>query len=228
MYSRPVNRCPVASRAGHRTRVRGRRVSRSAVRVGVWLTVAFLPSPVAAIMTENSPSPRQVVERYIRSANRHDVTAMLSCLADDFVFSAAGSAFRMTKHDLLPVLAWDAGLNGRARFRTLAASATSATVVVTERNDFYRLLGIGQQSYRARFTVRNGVMHEEVIEEMIKQGLTVAEALIPVVAWARLHRPEQLDGIYQDGQPIYDGESATRWVALLQAWRASTAPTPPG
>jgi uncharacterized membrane protein len=133
---------------------------------------------------------------------------MLSCLADDFVFTDAGSTVRVAKHDLLPVLAWDAGVHGHARFRTVAASATTATVVVTERNDFYRLLGIRDQSYRARVTVRDGVIHEEVIEEMIKQGPTVAEALVPAMTWARLHRPEGLDEIYHVGQPIYDGESA--------------------
>jgi hypothetical protein len=175
-------------------------------------------------VAESALSPRLVVARYVRATNRHDATGVLSCLADDFVFTDAGSTFRIAKHDLLPVLAWDASVNGRARFRSLAGNRTSATVVVTERNDFYRLLGIRPQSYRARFTVRGGVIHEEVIEEMIKQGPTVAEALPPVVAWARVHRPEGLGMIYHDGQPIYDGESAMRWVALLRAWRESTAP----
>jgi hypothetical protein len=179
------------------------------------------PSPLLAFFpTQSGPtSPQEVVNRFIRAANRHDLKGMLSYLTDDFVFRDSASTFRVTKPELLPALQWDLALNSHVRSHLLKTDSESATFVMSERNDFYRLLGLRQQSYRVRFVVREGRIREEVIEEMIKDGPTSSEALAPAVDWARAHQPDTLVKVYRDNQPIYTGETANTWIALLREWR---------
>lgn len=71
------------------------------------------------------PLPQRVVGRYMHESNRHDIAAILACLADDFVFLTTGSSLRLTKRDLPPVLEWDAALNDHASVRLLASDPST-------------------------------------------------------------------------------------------------------
>lgn len=67
---------------------------------------------------------------------------MLRYCSDDFVFRDERSQFRMDKLDLRPSLEWDAVLHGKMTYEVIEEGPESAVVLVTESNDFFRLLNL--------------------------------------------------------------------------------------
>jgi hypothetical protein len=64
-------------------------------------------------------------------------------------------------------------------------------------------------------------VREGVFANVPGESPTLEQALAPVVEWARETDPAALDGIVHGGLPVYRRESATRWLALVERYRAA-------
>jgi hypothetical protein len=94
-------------------------------------------------------------------------------------------------------------------------------VVVTENNDFFRLLRLDGQKLRVKFIVKDGKLKEEILESIFKTNPPYEEALQPAIEWARTHRPRDLARAYPSGKMVFNGTAAKAWASLLREWRYS-------
>ena len=161
-----------------------------------------------------------MLEAYLSALNRHDLAAALERLAPDVVFTNVERTWSLQRAEVEGLLAWDAALRSRMRCERFRERGDRAQAIFRETNDLLGLLGIDERRYRLTFTVRAGRIVEQVIEPLAGEGPTDADALAPAIAWARNEEPAELDAIYPEGRMVLDGDSARRWVALLERWRA--------
>ena len=164
---------------------------------------------------------------YLAALNAHDLPRALAHLSADFRAHFPAVGVSLTREDLQAAFGWDVGTNGVFSYDRLDPNESEVSGVITEANEFYRLLGL--ESTTAKITFRfdaTGCIQEQVYEPL--SGLhSVAEALKAPTAWARREEPGELEAIAPGGQLVYTESAGRRWVGLLRRWRTSLdAPSP--
>ena len=164
--------------------------------------------------------------------NRHDIPAFMDLLADDFVWiDGVTSEVQANKEALRSMLGWDVATNARTEVPEMTAEDGRVAVTAVEVNDFLELSGIGPLTTRMLFRVnQQGLITEQTVLSVEPDPFAaVREAIEPVVAWAEVHRAEELAEIYEGGRiRRYDGETGRKWVEMLRGWRAGRAAAGPG
>jgi hypothetical protein len=162
---------------------------------------------------------------YLAALNAHDIPGALAHLSADFraYFPAVGAS--LTREDLPAALGWDVGTDGQFIYERLEASGSEVSGVLTEANEFYRLIGLEPTTGRATFRFDAvGRIREQVYEPPSGLAPSVTDALKAPMAWARREEPDELEAIAPAGQLVYTENAGRRWVALLRRWRASIDP----
>ncbi len=168
------------------------------------------------------PAEEQIME-YLERIDRHDVDGALALVAEDFQLRFGGSAASMSKDDLEKALAWDAAVNSRATHEIVSSSEDSATVLTTERNDFFALIGISALRSLSTFEVNAEGRIEKQRSNVLDGQPSWIDAMKPAVEWCSIHRPDELAAVHDEGRIVFDGASARRWLSLLRAWRKATS-----
>jgi hypothetical protein len=159
---------------------------------------------------------------YFAALNSYDIPGALVCLSADFraYFPAVGAS--LTREDLPAALAWDVATNGQFSYDPLEASESEVSGLLTEANEFYRLLGLEPAIARVTFRFDAiGLIREQVYEPRSGSHLSVADALKAPMGWARREEPEELEAIAPGGQLVYTESAGRRWIELLARWRDS-------
>src|SRR5262245_56012049 len=81
-------------------------------------------------------------EAYRQAMNRHDMQAVLSCLAADYEFKVANSNYKVAKKDITGQLEWDFAVNASSAYSDIQINGNTISTVLTEQNDFYKAIGI--------------------------------------------------------------------------------------
>lgn len=170
------------------------------------------------------PDPRSVVEAFLAAANRHDREAALALLAEDYVFRETGSLQGMDREDMGDLFAWDEVIESRAHYEALEVGEGEIVGVFSETNALYRALGIPRTSCRLTFRLRDGLITEQIIEQVLGEGPTFEEALAPFLEWAEENSPDDVEQLLPDGALVFNPRMAARWLVLLDRWRADGAP----
>jgi hypothetical protein len=171
------------------------------------------------------PMPLDPVARcrsYFAALNSYDIPGALACLSADFraYFPAVGVS--LTREDLPAALGWDVATNGQFSYNPLEASESEVSGVLSEANEFYRLLGLEPAIARATFRFDAiGLIREQVYEPRSGSRLSVTDALKAPMCWARREEPEELEAIAPGGQLVYTESTGRRWIGLLARWRAA-------
>ena len=159
---------------------------------------------------------------YLAALNRHDVAAALSHLSPAFRLRFPGDV-SLGRAELPTVIGWDAGTHGRVDYDYLIVEDDHVSAVLSESNDFYTLLDLGEVSSHATFRFDADGLIVEQWYEPVSPRRTVPEALEAPLAWGRAHRPAEVDQLLPGGRMQYSEEMGRRWVAFLRAWRAGVA-----
>lgn len=187
----------------------------------MWSKIQRYGVLILTISMACTTDPKGQIDAYLAAINMHDVERATSYLANDFRITFVDYGVSLDKAQAREALAWDAGANGHVRFEPSDVQEYAITGVLTEENDFLRLVGIpvlkAETTYRFD---RHGLIKEQSYESLPGQA-SFQDAMQPAVAWAAEYRPEELAEIYPDGQMIYNEEMARRWVVLLKEWRAA-------
>ncbi len=166
-----------------------------------------------------------VVESYLDAFAQHDLYAVADYLAEDSEMTFTGADFKMSKKQILTLLGWDVGANGRFSHELITAKNDIIVISLTEHNDFLDLLYLPPLQAEMKFTVNDIKLIQSILYTpkgaMAEDPNLVQRALQPVVQWAHENAPERLKTIYPNGQISYNEESAREWCQLLREWRAS-------
>ncbi len=166
--------------------------------------------------------PKGQVDAYLAAINMHDIERARSFLASDFRITFVNYGVSLDKEQAREALAWDAGANGHVSFEPSDVQEHAITGVLTEENEFLKLVGIPVLKARTTYRLDEQGLIREQFYELLPGQASLQDAMQPAVAWAEEHRPKELAEIYPDGKMIYSGEMARRWVALLKEWRSAT------
>lgn len=170
-----------------------------------------------------TPQPKDRLDAFLDAINHHEVDQAMSSLAEDFHLVFVGFGVSMTKEETRGALAWDAGANGRVSYTQIEILENTITGILTEENDFLRLVGIPELKSRNTYVLdEQGLINQQLYEPIPGQP-SFQEAMQPAVTWAVEYRAAELAEIYPDNQMIYTEDMARRWVTLLQEWCEATA-----
>jgi hypothetical protein len=164
----------------------------------------------------------KIIISFFGAIEKHDTEGALDLLAEDFVFRSSDSKFRIDKRQFRDVIEFDSAVNSKARYLVEDERDGSITLVVTESNDFLRLIGIREQKLRVTFVIRGGKIQEEVLRELLHEGPSYQQAMEPLVEWAKLNRPEAFAKVFGATGAKFTGETAPIWLSLARAWRQAT------
>ena len=165
----------------------------------------------------------QRFQSYRNALNNHDKEKALTYLAEDFKLVFVDFDMTMTKDQVVDVLGWDVGANGKVTHGELHVSENTISGTFTEQNDFLKLINIPQ--LKAKIIYKFG--EDGLIKEQLYQALpdqpSFLEKMKPAINWAAQYREEELAIIYPNNQMLFNEEMAKRWVVLLKDWRKATS-----
>lgn len=186
----------------------------------VWLFLqglAPLPEPTAVA----------VVRDYLSALQRLDAEAMNRYLADDFVVvSTDGTAKPYDPAVALRTCEWEREMHTEWTAQVIGADKSSVSVVLTERSDYYRLLGLGSGTQVVTYIVESGRIRREVVRFVVEEHGTQADAFGRFSTWlvTALDRREPAL-LRSDGTLIFDGKSAPRMRYWLERWQTDRSET---
>jgi len=176
---------------------------------------------VSCSTNNQSKNIRKKFDAYFKAHNDHNIEKELSFLSDDFYLHFTAYDIIINKIDIINVLGWDKGVNGRVSYEKLEIKGDSITGVFIERNDFLKLIGIEELKATIIYTFdRSGMIIRQTYTPFPDQP-SVQDKLLPVIEWARTNRSIELNEIYPQNQLQFDLEMAEKWVTLLNDWKNS-------
>lgn len=190
------------------------------------MTTLSLATTLCMLGTISDGSPVEVVGELLRRINEHDVAAAYAMLTADFEFRDGDGTFVLHRQEARSMLEWDAAVRSRAEIAVLDVRPDSVTVQLTESNAFFDAIGVESISHRVTYVVAGGSISAIVLHQAEAVGAKVEEALSPALEWARRERPDALAAVTTGGTPVYTGDSAVRWLALLDEARRAGALEP--
>ncbi|MHC4989792.1 MAG: DUF1573 domain-containing protein [Planctomycetota bacterium] len=188
----------------------------------------------AAIILANGPTlhartrieavdPRVArVQAYLDARKRGDrdvVTAMLSDDSRIWFGAREGEGTPRREDGDGPWAGWDREMNQASRTEQWAADGNAVTALLTETNDWYRLL----DRPPARIQLTWWLDEEQRIEGFLVAGLPrdpdAPNRYDQFETWAKAHHLEALEELMPDDEIVPSRENAQRWRTLLFAWR---------
>lgn len=170
------------------------------------------------------PPPLSLADRvraYLAASERGDVSEAESFLAPGARFwreEKTGPGQLIDRRS--PAAGWDDELHTSLTCRDLTVVGSAVGGICDERNDFYRLLGI--DAMRVRLTTWfDG--QDRILEQFLEplpDNPDFDALIVPVLDWAEEHRPQDLAALFPDERLERNRDTAQRWRALLEAWRA--------
>ncbi len=161
---------------------------------------------------------QQIVGAYLEHVADHAIEDALACLAPDFILEFEGAGFTLTKAQTARALEWDVGANGRLDWRVVEELPPLVTIAGSEGNDFLDMIGVGSLDFQSIYTVAAAGLISRQLHEVSWGEVSLEDAMAPLTAWASEHAPEELNEICPEGQMVYSGPMAVRWVQLAQEW----------
>ncbi|KPJ90710.1 MAG: hypothetical protein AMS18_10205 [Gemmatimonas sp. SG8_17] len=169
----------------------------------------------------------ELTRQYFEHHNRHDLTSELACFADDAVFEMPGWPPLRGKDALRDQFAFDSVLDSEITVGGLRVLADTVIIdSLTERNDFFRLMGIPEVRYLpgSRLVYRAGQIQKVQSAQILPADMEATSAAIErVLEWLHTAHPELGAEIESGALFHYNAETANLWLQLLREWRGSVA-----
>ena len=186
----------------------------NAIVLSLLLSHGEVPAVTAAA------GPKAAVDCVMAAWNAYDADAARQCYGEKPVARNA--------HGVVPVdWAFERGLRSfdrvaRSRFRAEVRRAEGEAIEyrLHETNDFLAALGLDGVSALWRYTVRDGRVEEE---ELLDADASFRSRLRKFTEWGRTAKPAGWESVVDpEGIVRFDGETASRLIALAKEWRGST------
>jgi len=162
------------------------------------------------------------LQAYEQAHNRHDIEAVLAMCTHDVRFEVVGVWIKVGKENVRLLEEWDAAVDGSLSLKDFVASEGMVSCHALERNEWFKLAGIGEVEYSScRFSFRQGLIAEMRCEMTVECSEAIGRVLRSVTGWASREREEEFTRLMPEGEFLYGRESARVWLALLREWRQS-------
>jgi len=183
--------------------------------------VTIAPVVLSVLLLVSSADPRQVVRGYLDALRDLDQDRMDAYCAPDLVWVGADGSERKP-----PDAAAARGMRDFERemktvwtHRIVAVGGEWVTVEMTEKNDFYDLLGVGRRTQREVYFVRGELIHRIETREMRQERGDYRTEYARFQDWL-LSTPAASDpNLVRDGGLRFDATSARRMRPWLEKWR---------
>ena len=185
-------------------------------------TVLLLVIAIAFATPAAAGCKKCAIKGYVEALNGHDTEQILSFLAEELRFVAPDAEMTLDKPAVRKILEWDAATDSTVTYEELQSEGDIVSGEFIERNDFYELLGITEQHYHMTFRFEDDHIREIRLTPANDSSPKISEALEPFLAWASPRHTAVLDEIYPDGQFVFDGPAAEKWLTLLRGWDEDT------
>ncbi len=170
------------------------------------------------------PSLDQRIQQMVEAHNRHDVTLELSFYAEDATFIIPGEKPIVGKAALRDLFESDAVWNSELALKDLVIRGDTVTSSGTERNDFFRSMGIPEIHYApgGKIVFRKGLIQRVETGLLEKEdSMAFEKAWSDVMAWLSVAHPELVKEAESGWLARYNARAAQDWMKLLAEWQAS-------
>lgn len=169
----------------------------------------------------------QKVKLLEKAWNEGDTETMLSLYTDDIVLSCNGQVTADGREGMALLLEMDVAAGCEIEFSNVrVVDEDTLACTVTERNDFYDLIGLGQFRKINIMQFQDGLICEETECCDVKQWQSMRSAMHAlydtVFEWAAQERPEVLAEIRPDGELVRSKESTAKLLTLCREWKEAT------
>lgn len=159
--------------------------------------------------------------------NEGDTETMLSLYTDDIVLSCNGRVTADGKEGMALLLEMDVAAGCEIAFSNIVVLDDDALAcTVTERNDFFRLFGLGEFRKINIVRFRDGLICEETeacdVGQWQAMRSTMHALYEAVFEWAAQERPDVLAEIRPGGELVQSKECTTKLLALCREWKQAT------
>jgi hypothetical protein len=153
-----------------------------------------------------------------------DAARMHQFLSDDYSLrpSDGSSERRYNRSMAFSICAWEKGMHTRWQYQIIGVQGSNVTAVLIERNDYFKLLGLGQRTQVTTYSVENGKIRRTASKLVVELYGTQNEALGRFKEWLRgkLDRPDPAFLTPEWGLKL-TGESASPMLHWLKRWHQS-------
>jgi hypothetical protein len=160
-----------------------------------------------------------VVASLVEALNRHDVDAQFGHYASDMVYLDEGRRIAPDRDGERLDREFEAASDARWSYRVVGAGLDSLELILTEDMEFYRALGVGARSHRARYRFREGRIFEAEAREWFEAGRPYRGARDLFVEWLKRERPEAVAAVLGADGLRFDGRTAPHVLSLAREWR---------
>jgi hypothetical protein len=167
-----------------------------------------------------SSSPVERVRQYEANHNSHDVDATLTLFAVDFRYEMMGSWVAEGREQMRKFEEWDASINSELSFDNFETAGDTVICTVTERNDWFTLVGVDAIYYDCVTIVFHDNLMSEIIAEQSRESMLAAQtAFESFIDWAVAEHPEELAELMHGPTFEFSKDTAPKWLMLLREWR---------
>ena len=167
-----------------------------------------------------APTREEVAQGYVEAINRGNVEAALGRMAEDVIMRPPLGGQYTGREQARGVLEYRAALHERWEIVRWEFNGQEVHADIEITNDAWSLVG-SSPTVSVMLVTRNGLL---LLEDSRFNDKPLRRRLEPFLAWASSYRPEELNVVWQQDQPVRRGETALRLVSLLREWRSAGAP----
>jgi ketosteroid isomerase-like protein len=177
---------------------------------------------IASFFSCSQPNLGDIVREHIEAVNTDDVQKNLTLFTDDAVYEIAVPKFSgkfSGKDQLRDQMEWDVVNNARLTINDMKIEGDTAIVMLTEKNEGWRLLGIEQPPFTAIYKFRGRLLEKVKLEFTPENAKLLDEKFRPFAGWASKERPQEFNKMASAG---YSAEGARLYLSLAKEWRDKT------
>jgi len=169
-----------------------------------------------------TPQPEEILQSYVEAYNSHDVEKVMSLYTDDVIFENVGVWKKQGKQEIRKITEWDATTHIHMQVSDIEVFGDTVTFYLIETNDWLKMAGIGELHYKGSIVGHKGLIQKVRAEITEKSLETFQKAWQSIMGWAYEERSSELAELMPNGEFLYGGEVAKKWLVLLQEWRETT------
>ena len=188
------------------------------------IIIAALSIALFILSCSFKPSPKKVVEDYVRAYNTHRVDDIMALYSDDILFEITGFGLSVSgKESVKGIAEYDSVLNTILTLSDISVNGDTVFCSLTENNDWCKAAEIPAAYYpKTTFIVKNykiSQIHAEIADSSLENFEGVLDYF---VHWGNENYPDKMRRMAPDGIFIYNAENGETMVSMLREWKAAT------
>lgn len=169
----------------------------------------------------------EIIRSYEKAHNSHDVEKVLSFYSDDIEFELKGIWIKSGIDEIRTLAEWDAALNSNLKFESIITKNDTVFCKVIENNDWFRAVNIVDLVHDPTvFIIQDGKIKKIIAYPSEKTGMEIQTVIGSIYQWSDRVKDNTIYNLIPDGEFIYSGEAARKWLDLFKKWNTYNSEHP--